>query len=191
MQIIQMVSLYQNGEKVKMSKRTGKAVTLRDLMEEVGIDATRYFFAMRSADSHLDFDMDLAVSSSNENPVYYVQYAHARLCSIFRQAEEKGINLDVEADLAPVNTEKEFDLLKKIGEFPEVIAWSADKYAPHRITNYLHELSSAFHSFYNAERVIDAENPEQTKARLVLAKAVQTTLQNGMKLIGVSAPEKM
>ncbi|WP_100400428.1 arginine--tRNA ligase [Bacillus sp. FJAT-44742] len=190
-QIIQMVSLYQNGEKVKMSKRTGKAVTLRDLMEEVGIDATRYFFAMRSADSHLDFDMDLAVSSSNENPVYYVQYAHARLCSIFRQAEEKGISLDLEADLAPVNTEKEFDLLKKIGEFPEVIAWSADKYAPHRITNYLHELSSAFHSFYNAERVIDAENPEQTKARLVLAKAVQTTLQNGMKLIGVSAPEKM
>ncbi len=190
-QIIQMVNLYENGEKVKMSKRTGKAVTLRDLMEEVGIDATRYFFAMRSADTHLDFDLDLAKSQSNENPVYYVQYAHARLCSIFRQAEEKGFTYEPEVDLSAVATEKEYDLLKKMGEFPEIVALAAEKYAPHRITNYLHELSSAFHSFYNAERVVDSEDERKTKARLVLVKAVQTTLQNGMRLIGVSAPEKM
>ncbi|SDH88742.1 arginyl-tRNA synthetase [Alteribacillus persepolensis] len=190
-QIIQMVNLFENGEKVKMSKRTGKAVTLRDLMEEVGIDATRYFFAMRSADTHLDFDLGLAKSQSNENPVYYVQYAHARLCSICRQAEEKGFVYDPEADISLVATEKEYDVLKKVGEFPETVALAAEKYAPHRITNYLHELASAFHSFYNAERVVDSEDEEKTKARLKLVKAVQTTLQNGMKLIGVSAPEKM
>ncbi|WP_091659475.1 arginine--tRNA ligase [Alteribacillus iranensis] len=190
-QIIQMVNLYENGERVKMSKRTGKAVTLRDLMEEVGIDATRYFFAMRSADTHLDFDLSLAKSQSNENPVYYVQYAHARLCSIFRQAEEKGFSFDPDADLSYVQTEKEYDLLKKMGEFPEVLELAAEKYAPHRITNYLHELASTFHSFYNAERVVDEESEAKTKARLALVKATQTTLQNGMKLIGVSAPEKM
>ncbi|MFB5664179.1 arginine--tRNA ligase [Alteribacillus sp. HJP-4] len=190
-QIIQMVNLYEHGERVKMSKRTGKAVTLRDLMEEVGIDATRYFFAMRSPDTHLDFDLDLAKSQSNENPVYYVQYAHARLCSIFRQAEEKGVSYEPNADLSPISSEKEIDLLKKISEFPETVALAAAKYSPHRMTNYLHELSSVFHSFYNAERVIDSDNMTQSQARLVLAKAVQTTLQNGMKLIGVTAPEKM
>ncbi|RSL30322.1 arginine--tRNA ligase [Salibacterium salarium] len=190
-QVIQMVNLYENGERVKMSKRTGKAVTLKDLMEEVGIDATRYFFAMRSADTHLDFDLDLAKSESNENPVYYVQYAHARLCSIFDQAEEKGYSYDPDADISLIGTEKEFDLLKKVGEFPEAIAIAADKYTPHRMTNYLHELASAFHSFYNAERVVDSEDQAKTQARLVLVKAVQTTLQNGMKLIGVHAPEKM
>ncbi|RSL30471.1 arginine--tRNA ligase [Salibacterium salarium] len=190
-QVIQMVNLYEKGERVKMSKRTGKAVTLKDLMEEVGIDATRYFFAMRSADTHLDFDLDLAKSESNENPVYYVQYAHARLCSIFEQAKEKGYSYDPDADISLIETEKEFELLKKVGEFPEAIAFAADKYTPHRMTNYLHELASAFHSFYNAERVVDQENQAKTQARLVLVKAVQTTLQNGMRLIGVQAPEKM
>ncbi|WP_240376216.1 arginine--tRNA ligase [Bacillus piscicola] len=190
-QIIQMVNLYENGERVKMSKRTGKAVTLRDLMEEVGIDATRYFFAMRSADTHLDFDLSLAKSQSNENPVYYVQYAHARLSSIFRQASEKGFSFDPNADLTPIASEKEYDLLKKIGEFPEAVALAADKYAPHRMTTYLHELASVFHSFYNAERVVDPEDEKKTKARLALVKAVQITLRNGMKMLGVSAPEKM
>ncbi len=190
-QIIQMVNLYENGERVKMSKRTGKAVTLRELMEEVGIDATRYFFAMRSADTHLDFDLDLAKSQSNENPVYYVQYAHARVCSIFRQAEEKGFTFDPSASLAPISSEKEFDVLKKIAEFPETVAIAAEKRAPHRITTYLHDLASAFHRFYNAERVVDEEDEEKTKARLALVKATQITLQNGMKLIGVAAPERM
>lgn len=188
-QIIQMVSLFQNGEKVKMSKRTGKAVTLRDLMEEVGIDATRYFFAMRSADSHLDFDMDLAVSKSNENPVYYVQYAHARVCSMLRKGKELGLSFDESTDLSPIASEKEYDLLKKIGEFPEVVAEAAQKQMPHRITNYVHELASTLHSFYNAEQVINPENDEQSKARLALMKATQVTLKNALSLVGVEAPE--
>ncbi|WP_216830096.1 arginine--tRNA ligase [Alkalihalobacterium elongatum] len=190
-QIIQMVSLFQNGEKVKMSKRTGKAVTLRDLMEEVGIDATRYFFAMRSADTQLDFDMDLAVSKSNENPVYYVQYAHARICSMLRQGQEQGLPLDDTSSLNLISSEKEFHLLKKVGEFPEAIAESAEKLSPHRLTNYAFDLASALHSFYNAERVIDPEDREKSAARLALVKSVQVTLQNALKLIGVSAPEKM
>ncbi|MEX3712054.1 arginine--tRNA ligase [Cytobacillus horneckiae] len=190
-EIIQLVHLYKNGEKMKMSKRTGKAVTMRDLVEEVGLDATRYFFAMRSADTHLDFDLDLAVSQSNENPVYYAQYAHARISSILRQGEEQGFSVDQQADISLIAAEKELDVLKKIGEFPQAVAEAAEKRMPHRITNYIYDLASAFHSFYNAEKVLDTENPERTKARLGLIKAVQTTLKNALSLIGVSAPEKM
>ncbi|WP_017756644.1 arginine--tRNA ligase [Calidifontibacillus oryziterrae] len=192
-EIIQMVNLFQNGEKMKMSKRTGKAVTLRELMEEVGIDAMRYFFAMRSADSHLDFDMDLAVSKSNENPVYYAQYAHARICSMLRQGEEQNLSFGdaTKVDLSQISAEKEIDLLKKLGEFPEAVAEAAEKRMPHRITNYIYELSSALHSFYNAEKVINLEEPEKSKARLALVKAVQITLKNALDLVGVSAPEKM
>ncbi|MBN6885004.1 arginyl-tRNA synthetase [Cytobacillus horneckiae] len=190
-EIIQLVHLYKNGEKMKMSKRTGKAVTMRDLVEEVGLDATRYFFAMRSADTHLDFDLDLAVSQSNENPVYYAQYAHARISSILRQGEEQGFSVDQQADISLIGAEKELDVLKKIGEFPQAVAEAAEKRMPHRITNYIYDLASAFHSFYNAEKVLDTENPERTKARLGLIKAVQTTLKNALSLIGVSAPEKM
>ncbi|KON86072.1 arginine--tRNA ligase [Sporosarcina globispora] len=189
-EIIQLVHLYKNGEKMKMSKRTGKAVTMRDLVEEVGLDATRYFFAMRSADTHLDFDLDLAVSQSNENPVYYAQYAHARISSILRQGEEQGMTAEA-ADYSLIQAEKEIDVLKKIGEFPQAVGEAAQKRMPHRITNYIYELASSFHSFYNAEKVLDAENPERTKARLALIKAVQTTLKNALELIGVSAPEKM
>jgi len=190
-QIIQMVSLFQGGEKVKMSKRTGKAVTLRDLMEEVGIDATRYFFAMRSTDSQLDFDMDLAVSKSNENPVYYVQYAHARVCSMLRQGEEQGFTFDEATDLTALSSVKAYDLLKAIGDFPEVVAEAAQKQMPHRITNYVHDLASTLHSFYNAERVIDPEQKEASSARLALMKATQTTIKNALALVGVEAPEKM
>lgn len=190
-EIIQLVHLYKNGEKMKMSKRTGKAVTMRDLVEEVGLDATRYFFAMRSADTHLDFDLDLAVSQSNENPVYYAQYAHARISSILRQGEEQGLVLDAQADLSLIGAEKELDVLKKIGEFPQAVGEAAEKRMPHRITNYIFDLASTFHSFYNAEKVLDSEQPEKSKARLALIKAVQTTLKNALALIGVSAPEKM
>ncbi|MCM3602060.1 arginine--tRNA ligase [Robertmurraya korlensis] len=190
-EIIQLVHLYKNGEKMKMSKRTGKAVTMRDLVEEVGLDATRYFFAMRSADTHMDFDLDLAVSQSNENPVYYAQYAHARICSILRQGEENGFTYDTNADFSLIGAEKEIEVLKKLGEFPLAVAEAAQKRMPHRVTNYIYELASTFHSFYNAEKVLDAENVERTKARLSLIKAVQTTLKNALKLIGVSAPEKM
>ncbi|MCY8231297.1 arginine--tRNA ligase [Priestia endophytica] len=190
-EIIQLVHLYKDGEKMKMSKRTGKAVTMRDLVEEVGLDATRYFFAMRSADTHMDFDLDLAVSKSNDNPVYYAQYAHARICSMLRQAEELNISFDKDVDFSLIKAEKEIDLLKKVGEFPQVVGEAALKRIPHRISNYIFDLASALHSFYNAEKVLDKENIETTKARLALIQTVRITLQNALALIGVSAPEKM
>ncbi|MBV7505153.1 arginine--tRNA ligase [Bacillus sp. sid0103] len=190
-EIIQLVHLYKNGEKMKMSKRTGKAVTMRDLVDEVGLDATRYFFAMRSSDTHMDFDLDLAVSESNENPVYYAHYAHARISSILRSGEEQGVQVTADADFSLVSSEKEMDLLKKIGEFPAAVGEAAVKRVPHRITNYIFDLASTFHSFYNAEKVLDPDNVERTKARLALVRAVQITLRNALALIGVSAPEKM
>ncbi|KRE58141.1 arginine--tRNA ligase [Paenibacillus sp. Soil750] len=190
--IAQMVSLFQNGEKVKMSKRTGKAVTMEDLMDEVGVDPIRYFFAMRSMDSHLDFDMDLAVSQSNENPVFYVQYAHARICSIFRQAEEQGVQvLPLEqVDLSQLSSEAEFDLLRKIGELPEEIAIAAEQYAPHRLIRYVYELASQFHSYYRGHYVI-TDDAALTQARLALLGALRTTLANTLRMVGVSAPERM
>jgi arginyl-tRNA synthetase len=189
--IAQMVSLYQNGEKVKMSKRTGKAVTMEDLMDEVGVDAIRYFFTMRSMDSHLDFDMDLAVSTSNDNPVYYVQYAHARICSIFRQAAEQGIAVDHDkADLTRLTAEAEFELLRKLGELPREVADAAESHAPHRIIRYVYELASMFHSYYKAERVI-TDDAAQTGARLALMAAIRIVIANVLRLIGVSAPERM
>jgi arginyl-tRNA synthetase len=190
--ISQMVSLYQGGEKVKMSKRTGKAVTLEDLMDEVGVDATRYFFTMRSTDSHLDFDMDLAISQSSDNPVYYVQYAHARICSIFRQAEERGLTLGSGSsiDLSPLQTEAAFDLMRKLGEFPEEIAEAAQSLAPHRIVRYIYELAGQFHSYYKAERVL-TEDISKSLAQLALFQALQHTFRNALHLIGVDAPEKM
>ena len=190
-EIIQLVHLYKNGEKMKMSKRTGKAVTMRDLVEEVGLDATRYFFAMRSADTHMDFDLDLAVSQSNENPVFYAQYAYARICSIMRQAEEHHLTIEHNQDFSSITSEKDIEVLKKIGEFPEAVGEAAVRRTPHRITNYIFELASTFHSFYNAEKVLNMEQVEKTKARLALIKAVQITLKNALALIGVSAPEKM
>jgi arginyl-tRNA synthetase len=190
-EVIQLVHLYKNGEKMKMSKRTGKAVTMRELVDEVGLDAVRYFFAMRSGDTHMDFDLDLAVSQSNENPVYYAQYAHARICSILRQAEEQGLGTEHEINLTLIGSEKEIDLLKNLGDFPQVIADSAEKRTPHRIANYTNDLAAAFHSFYNANKVLDEDNKELTTARLALIKAVKVTLQNALALIGVSAPEKM
>lgn len=190
--IAQMVSLFQDGEKVKMSKRTGKAVTMVDLMDEVGVDAIRYFFTMRSMDSHLDFDMDLAISTSNENPVYYVQYAHARICSIFRQAEEQGVAIPQPnaVNFSKLTVEHEYDLLRKMGELPEEIAVAANSYAPHRLVRYVYELAAMLHSYYRAERVI-TEDAEQTAARLVLLGAVRTVIANVLRLIGVSAPERM
>lgn len=190
--IAQMVSLFQNGEKVKMSKRTGKAITMEDLMDEVGVDAIRYFFTMRSMDSHLDFDMDLAVSTSNENPVYYVQYAYARICSIFRQAEEQGIALAPvsEAPLDKLASEHELELLRKMGELPEIIASAASAYAPHQIIRYVYETASMFHSYYRAERVI-TDDAEQSQARLQLLAALRVVLGTCLRIVGVSAPEKM
>lgn len=189
-EVIQMVNLLRNGEKVKMSKRTGNAVTLRELVEEVGLDAVRYNFAMRAGDTHLDFDLDLAIKQSNENPVYYAQYAHARICSILRQAEEKGLKPSTDG-LDTLSTEKDIEVLKKVGDFPQVVADAAKARAPHRITNYIQELAATFHSFYNAEKVLDADQPERSAARLALITAVAQTLKNALKLVGVAAPEKM
>ncbi|RST77037.1 arginine--tRNA ligase [Siminovitchia acidinfaciens] len=190
-EIIQLVNLYKDGERVKMSKRSGKAVTMTELIEMVGLDAVRYFFAMRSADTHMDFDLDLAVAESNDNPVYYAQYAHARICSILRSADEKGIAVDAGTDFSALSSEKATDLLKKLGEFPQVIAEAAEKRIPHRITNYIFDLASVFHSYYNAEKVLNEEQLDETKARLALVNAVQITLKNALTLVGVSAPEKM
>lgn len=189
-EVIQMVQLYKNGEKFKMSKRTGNAVTMRELVEEVGLDAVRYFFVKTAGDSHMDFDLDLAVSQSNENPVYYAQYAHARISSILRAASEQGFEASIE-NLGLLTAEKEEDVLKKVGAFPQIVADAAKHRTPHRIANYIQDLAAAFHSFYNAEKVLNQDNKELTEARLALITAVKTTMANALKLIGVSAPEKM
>lgn len=189
--IIQMVNLFENGEKIKMSKRTGKAVGLRELMDEVGIDAVRYFFVARSNDTQLDFDMDLARSESNENPVYYVQYAHARICTMLKQAENKGFAVDDDYDASLLTAEKELDLLKKLGAFPQTVADAAQKSAPQKVTQYVFDLASLLHSFYNAEKVLDADHQERTSARIALMKAVRVTLANALELLHVNAPEKM
>jgi arginyl-tRNA synthetase len=189
--ITQMVKLYQGGELVKMSKRTGKAVTMEELMDEVGVDAARYFFVMRSPDAHLDFDMDLAVSQSNANPVYYVQYASARIASVFRLAEEKGMAPSWDANvLARLTLEQELDLIQKLGEFAEEVAVSAQQLAPHRVVRYLYDLATLFHSYYNEHRVI-TDDAELSQARLALFAGVRQVLRNGLSLIGVSAPERM
>lgn len=189
-QIMQMVRLLQDGVEVKMSKRTGNAITLRDIMDEVGIDAARYFLTMRSPDTHFDFDMELAKKESQDNPVYYTQYAHARISSIIRQAEEKGITIDQNVDLSLITHEKAFDLLKKIAEFEPTIVSAAESRSPHRITNYIQDLAAQFHKFYNAEKVL-TDDAEKTKAHLALIEAARITLRNALALVGVSAPESM
>lgn len=189
-QIMQMVRLLQDGVEVKMSKRTGNAITLRDIMDEVGVDAARYFLTMRSPDTHFDFDMELAKKESQDNPVYYAQYAHARISSIIRQAEEKGIKLDKDVDLSLITHDKAFELLKKIAEFEPTIVSAAESRSPHRMTNYIQDLAAQFHKFYNAEKVL-TEDIEKTKAHLALIEAARITLRNALKLIGVSAPESM
>ncbi|MTI80633.1 MAG: arginine--tRNA ligase [Firmicutes bacterium] len=190
--LMQLVRLLRGGEMVRMSKRTGQFVTLSELVEEVGKDAARYFFIMRSPDSHLEFDLDLAKSQTNENPVFYIQYAHARICSIFRQLEEQG-GKKVSAkdvDLSLLQDEQETDLIRKLADFPVEVTMAANTMAPHRIAKYLHELAGLFHSFYNSHRVI-VEDQQQSAARLVLAHSTGVVLRNALRLIGVSAPEKM
>ncbi len=188
--ILQMVSLYRNGELVKMSKRTGKSVTLNELIEEVGTDAARFFFIMRSMDSQLDFDLTLATEHSNDNPVYYVQYAHARICSILRQMADEKITLDPNADLSVLKEPIEIDLIKKLNDYTELIDTAALERAPHKIAHYTYELAGMFHSFYNQCRVLGVD-PALQQARLALITAVGNTLRHGLKILGVSAPEHM
>jgi arginyl-tRNA synthetase len=190
--LVQLVNLLRGGVPVAMSTRSGEFVTLREVLDEVGKDAARYNFLMRRSDSHLDFDLELAKKQSSENPVYYVQYAHARICSIVRMAQERGITLPVYADidLSVLNEPEEKTLIKLLVRYPETIYGAAKSLEPHRITFYLNELAGIFHSYYNKNKVI-SKNDQLTAARLFLVKAVRIVLQNALKILGVSAPEKM
>ena len=187
---LQMVSLFRGGEAVKMSKRAGTAIPLRELMEEVGTDAARYFFLMRSTESQLDFDLDLAKSQSADNPVYYIQYAHARICSIFRQAAEAGLKLDDAPKFSLMTSAAEIDLMNKIFEYPAEIEKAAAEYAPQRIARYVYDLASTFSSFYRDCRILGVEKDLAT-ARLALIKITQHTIRHALNLLGVSAPERM
>lgn len=188
-EILQMVKVYQNGEEVKMSKRSGKAIGLQDLLDEVGADPIRYFFAARALSSPMDLDLDLALRKTNENPVYYAQYAHARICSMLEKAAEEGIEIAAVDSYSHLN-ENSNDLLVLLSKYQSVIEECAIKRIPHKLANYIQSLASTFHSFYNNEKVI-TENKEETNEKLQLIKAVKIVLKDALQLIGVSAPEKM
>jgi arginyl-tRNA synthetase len=185
----QMVTVLRNGQEVKISKRAGSYVTLRDLIDEVGCDATRYFLAARHPDSQLVFDIDLAKSKSNENPVYYIQYAHARICAVLAQwaGERKALML---AEVSLLDSDYETTLLQKLIDYPQVIEYAALDLAPHLIAFYLKDLAADFHSYYNASRFL-VEDEALKLARLALIAAVAQVIHNGLALLGVSAPEKM
>jgi arginyl-tRNA synthetase len=190
--LVQLVSLVREGKPVAMSTRAGEFTTLKDVVEEVGRDAARFFFLMRRPDSQLDFDLELAKKQSAENPVYYVQYAHARISSIFRESLNKGMVLPrfEDTDLHLLNLPEELDLLKHLTAYPEVVEASALSLEPHRIPFYLMDLSGVFHSYYNKYRVISPE-AELTKARLLLVHAVKGVIKSALNILGISAPEKM
>ncbi len=190
--VIQLVRLMRNGEVARMSKRTGKMITLADLIEEIGVDAARFFFNMRAAGSHMDFDLDLAVSQTNENPVFYVQYAHARICSIIRILREEGVNVKMvgELDLSLLNKPEEISLLEVLSKLPQEIQYAAENFEPSNLTHYLISVASQFHSFYNACRVRDEEE-NLMNARLKLIESTRIVIKNVLDILGVSAPEKM
>jgi arginyl-tRNA synthetase len=187
--LIQLVALFRNGEPVRMGKRSGSFVTLEELFEEAGVDATRYFYLARKSDQHLDFDLDLAKSQSNDNPVYYIQYAHARVFSVLGQWGGDAADL-VNADLTPLVEEQELQQLQKLLDYPEQIESAARDLAPHQLAFYLRELAALFHSYYNSTRFL-VEDENVKLARLALAAAVQQVLRNGLAILGVGAPEKM
>jgi len=192
-ELVQFAILFRGGERVQMSTRAGSFVTLRELREEVSTDAARFFYVMRGNDQHLDFDLDLAKSQSNENPVYYIQYAHARICSLFRQLGEKQLSYNrsaAEAARSRLVEPQENVLVTELMRFPEVVASAAEHRGPQIIANYLRELASSFHGFYNAQPILSAEE-ELRHARMGLAAATRQVLANGLRLLGVSAPESM
>jgi arginyl-tRNA synthetase len=190
--LVQLVNLLRGGVPVAMSTRSGEFVTLREVLDEVGKDAARYNFLMRRSDSHLDFDLELAKKQSNENPVFYVQYAYARICSIIRMAQERGIALPDYAKIDPsfLKEPEEKTLIKMLVRYPETIYGAARSLEPHRLTFYLNELAGVFHSYYNKNKVI-SDNESLTNARLFLAKVIRIILRNALKILGVNAPEKM
>jgi arginyl-tRNA synthetase len=191
--LVQFVTLYRGGEQVQMSTRSGSFVTLRELREEVGNDAARYFYVMRRCEQHIDFDLDLAKSKSNENPVYYVQYAYARICSVFRQLPEKGMTYTRATGLANVallTEPHEIQLLGTLARYKEVIVAAAMHYEPHQITHYLRDLATDFHGYYNSHQFL-VDNEALRQARLSLIESVHQVLSNGLQLLGVSTPESM
>lgn len=191
--LVQFANLYRGGEKVQMSTRSGSFVTLRELREEVGTDAARFFYVMRKCEQHLDFDLDLAKSKSSENPVYYIQYAHARICSVFRQMEEKSISFDQAEGLENLSLlveEHENDILQQLAKYSEVVDTAAHQHEPHLIAHYLRELANALHTYYNAHHFI-VDDEKLRNARLVLITATRQVIRNGLSLLGVSAPQEM
>ena len=188
--IHQFVTLYEGEEKVKMSTRKANFITLDELMDEVGVDVTRYFFLMRSMNSHLNFDLTLAKKQSDENPVFYIQYAHARICSILKLATEREIERAAKVEFNLLNSKEELNLLKHLVQFPQTIEMAALNFEPHRVVNYLFELASLFHKFYTECRVI-SDDLALSQARLALIDAVRIVIANGLKVLGISAPEHM
>ena len=190
-QLVQFANLFENGEKISMSTRSGEFVTLRQLREDVGLDAARFFYVMRKAEQHMDFDLDLAREQSSDNPVYYLQYAYARICSVRRQCGEKGISPALpEARLERLDNAHEQALIKQLDLFPDRVEVAATRREPHQVVNYLRELANQFHSWYNAHQFI-VDDAELRDARIALATATGQVLRNGLRLMGVSAPEKM
>jgi arginyl-tRNA synthetase len=190
--LMQLVNLLQDGKPIRMSKRTGKAIALHDLLDEISVDAARYYFNQRASTSPLDFDLDLAVRQDSENPVYYVQYAHARICSLLSRLAEEGAHVPAagEVDAGRMTTPEELALLKVLAQYPEELRLAARDYDPSRINRYLTQLAGDFHRFYNACR-IKGEEPALLSARLKAADSVRAVLANGLALLGVTAPEKM
>jgi arginyl-tRNA synthetase len=189
-EILQMVRVLQNGEEVKMSKRSGKAITLRDLIDEVGSDALRFMYVSKALSTHMDLDLDLAVKNSNENPVYYVQYAYARISSLFRVCEEQNVEVRFVDEFENFDVAKASKLIFKLCEYPLLVEEAALKRLPHKISQYLLDLAGALHSYYNEEKIITADLKE-TKEKLTLLKAVQLVLKDGLSLIGVGVKERM
>ena len=190
--LVQLVAILRHGQPVPMSKRAGNFVTLRDVVQDVGSDAARYIFLTRRSDSHLDFDLDIAKEQSRENPVYYVQYAHARLASLFREAEARNINVPKSdaADLSLLDLPEEQSIIKALAKYPEVIEEAALAYEPHRLTFYLQDLAGLLHNYYFKHRVI-TEDLKRTAVKLFLMKQVKTVIQSALKILGVNAPERM
>jgi len=189
--LVQFANLFRGGSKVQMSTRSGSFVTLEDLRREVGNDAARFFYILRKSEQHMDFDLDLAKSKTNENPVYYIQYAHARICSVFRQVNEKGLVFDKgQANLSLLTEEIEKNILRELSRYKSVVESSAIQYEPHQLAYYLKDLSTQFHSYYNACKFIMDDN-DLTQARLSLIHATRQILINGLSILGVSAPESM
>ncbi|RMH22139.1 MAG: arginine--tRNA ligase, partial [Gammaproteobacteria bacterium] len=191
--LVQFANLWRNGEKVQMSTRSGQFVTLQELVDEVGVDAARFFYIMRKSDQHLDFDLTLAASKSNENPVYYIQYAHARICSVFEQLAERGQSWDQEnglQHLVLLTDRHEKALIEYLQQYPETVFHAAERLAPHLVANYLRECAQRFHTYYNALPFI-VDDINLRDARLALIAATRQVIRNGLALLAISAPDSM